>query len=77
MGTWTDDVWEVIKLLPDSFTLGDIYEERKYLKKHHPHNKHIKAKIRQQLQVLRDKGLIEFKGAGCYRTLKAVLKVPA
>ena len=29
--------------------------------------KHIKEKIRQQLQVLRDKGLIEFLGNGHYR----------
>jgi hypothetical protein len=28
---------------------------------------HIKEKIHQQLQVLRDKGYIEFAGKGAYR----------
>lgn len=35
----------------------------------HPENKHIKDKIRQQLQLLRDKGIIEFRGRGHYRKL--------
>jgi type II restriction enzyme len=30
---------------------------------------HIPDKIRQQLQVLRDLGLLEFLGAGSYRLL--------
>ena len=33
----------------------------------HPDNNHIPDKIRQQLQFLRDKGIIEFKGSGVYR----------
>ncbi|MGI0085759.1 MAG: DpnI domain-containing protein, partial [Nitrososphaerales archaeon] len=32
-----------------------------------PNNAHIRDKIRQQLQVLRDMGLIEFLGSGSYR----------
>ena len=35
----------------------------------HPENKHVKDKIRQQLQVLRDKGMIEFVSRGHYRKL--------
>ncbi|RJQ53985.1 MAG: restriction endonuclease, partial [Nitrospiraceae bacterium] len=31
-----------------------------------PDNKHIRPKIRQQLQILRDKGIVEFKGQGRY-----------
>ena len=33
----------------------------------HPDNHHIKDKIRQQLQMLRDNGIIEFIGRGHYR----------
>ncbi|HHD16183.1 MAG TPA: restriction endonuclease, partial [Euryarchaeota archaeon] len=33
----------------------------------HPNNRHIKAKIRQQLQILRDENIIEFIGNGLYR----------
>jgi hypothetical protein len=35
----------------------------------HPANRHVRDKIRQQLQVLRDLGLIEFLGRGGYRSL--------
>jgi type II restriction enzyme len=30
-------------------------------------NRHVRQKIRQQLQVLRDRGYLEFKGKGRYR----------
>jgi len=33
----------------------------------HPNNAHVRDKIRQQLQVLRDLGLLEFLGSGSYR----------
>ena len=33
----------------------------------HPANHNVKAKVRQQLQFLRDKGVIEFMGRGQYR----------
>jgi type II restriction enzyme len=33
----------------------------------HPENKHIKDKIRQQLQILRDRNYLEFSGRGLYR----------
>lgn len=33
----------------------------------YPENQHIRAKIRQQMQVLRDEGFIEFLGNGEYR----------
>ena len=37
------------------------------LKARHPRNNNVEAKIRQQLQFLRDKGLIEFISPGVYR----------
>jgi type II restriction enzyme len=39
------------------------------LAKLHPHNAHVRDKIRQQLQVLRDLGLLEFLGGGSYYLL--------
>ena len=33
----------------------------------HPENKHVKDKIRQQLQFLRDKGYLKFLDRGKYR----------
>jgi type II restriction enzyme len=48
------------------FTLDEVYVFDKQLQKLHPENKHIHPKIRQQLQILRDKGILEFKGKGKY-----------
>ena len=46
-----------------------LYKLKGYneLSKKHPDNRHIKDKIRQQLQVLRDKGYLEFSSRGNYR----------
>jgi type II restriction enzyme len=35
----------------------------------HPDNRHVRDKIRQQLQVLRNLGLVEFLGRGRYRSV--------
>jgi type II restriction enzyme len=37
------------------------------LGKLHPDNRHVKEKIRQQLQVLRDTGLLLHVERGCWR----------
>jgi len=37
------------------------------LRKKYPDNQHIKDKVRQQLQVLRDRGYLEFTSRGNYR----------
>jgi type II restriction enzyme dpnI len=46
-----------------------MYEFETELAAQFPENKHIKDKIRQQLQILRDQGKIEFLGNGHYRKL--------
>jgi len=51
------------------FTLDDIYGYESVLGGKHPANRHIKDKIRQQLQVLRDKKYLGFLGRGRYRVL--------
>lgn len=52
------------------FELSDVYAFEPHLKRLFPGNQHVREKIRQQLQVLRDKGFIEFLGRGRYRTTK-------
>ena len=39
----------------------------RYRKIRHPENNNIEAKIRQQLQFLRDKGFIQFLSPGQYK----------
>lgn len=66
---WTLDVWQCIDKLDSKFTLNQVYSFADELQLKHPENQHIHAKIRQQLQVLRDKGIIEFLGRGRYQKL--------
>jgi len=52
------------------FTLREFYSRFvEQLGSWHPANQHIEAKIRQQLQVLRDGGVLQFLGRGHYRIL--------
>jgi hypothetical protein len=44
-----------------------MYEHADELAKLHPNNAHIRDKIRQQLQVLRDLDLLDFLGDGLYQ----------
>lgn len=68
---WLTDVLSCVrKLEKKEFTLGEMYNFEEEMKKMHPRNKNIKPKIRQQLQILRDKGIIEFLGNGKYRVMK-------
>ncbi len=65
---WTLDVLQVVESLGKlEFTLADIYAHADALAKLHPNNAHVRDKIRQQLQVLRDLGLLTFLGEGHYR----------
>jgi type II restriction enzyme len=51
----------------DTYTTTDVYAFESELEKLHPYNRHVKDKIRQQLQVLRDAGLLLHIGRGCWR----------
>jgi len=55
------------KINKNNFTLNDIYQFEERLRLKHPENNNIQAKIRQQLQVLRDKNYLEFQGRGKYK----------
>ena len=65
---WRSDILDCIdKIEHKYFTLYDIYQYEDILKLRHPQNNHIRPKIRQQLQVSRDNGYIEFLGNGNYK----------
>jgi len=65
---WILDVMNCIdKLNKKDFTLDEIYDFENILSEKHPENKHIKDKIRQQLQFLRDKGYLKFLDRGKYK----------
>jgi type II restriction enzyme len=49
------------------FTLDEVYEFAPKLQMVFPRNRNIKAKLRQQLQTLRDRNLLEFLGQGVYK----------
>ena len=64
---WTLDVLAAIrKLAKPDFSLQELYGLEPYLQNIHPRNRNVRPKIRQQLQVLRDLGLIEFRSPGNY-----------
>lgn len=68
---WTLDVMNCINKLEGSiFTLEQMYKFEQILSIKHPENHHVREKIRQQLQVLRDNGIIEFVGRGCYKKIQ-------
>ena len=65
---WILDVMNCVDLIKkETFTLDEIYKFEQKLKIKYPNNNFIKDKIRQQLQLLRDKGIIEFVGRGNYK----------
>jgi len=54
----------------NEFMLDEVYQYGMKLKNPHQSNNNIRAKIRQQLQILRDAGITEFKGRGCYKKVQ-------
>lgn len=67
---WFNDVLECVEHLRlepgETFELDDVYAFEDHLSELHPDNEHVQAKIRQQLQLMRDEGLLEFLGDGEY-----------
>lgn len=67
---WLTDILACVrKLKKGDFTLNEMYGFAGMLGKMHPQNKNIKPKIRQQLQFLRNSGILEFLGEGKYRII--------
>jgi type II restriction enzyme len=66
--SWLLDIMRCIEKLDNSrFTLDTMYAFENELSKLHPINRHVKDKIRQQLQILRDKGYLDFISRGEYK----------
>lgn len=64
---WLLAIMRCIEKLPEQFELKQVYAFEQQLSIQFPENNHIKDKIRQQLQILRDQNMIEFSGRGRYR----------
>jgi len=67
---WLMDILNCVNMVvSEEFGLSDIYYFEHMLAEKYPNNNNIKAKIRQQLQFLRNKGFIKFLGNGKYLKL--------
>jgi len=68
--SWTAMVLHIVREIGRTrFTLADAYSRRMQLEETFPNNRHVNAKIRQQLQVLRDLGYLHFSGRGVYEVI--------
>lgn len=65
---WILDTMNCIdKLGKQEFNLAEMYAFESFLSKKYAKNRHIKDKIRQQLQFLRDRDYLKFTSRGNYR----------
>lgn len=65
---WLLDVLNCInQISSEDFYLSDLYVFVEFLQSRHPTNHNVKAKIRQQLQLLRNKGWLIFLERGHYK----------
>jgi type II restriction enzyme len=65
---WLIEVMKCVEMIGKAeFELNDVYAFEDRLSQLYPNNRHVKQKIRQQLQVLRDHGYLDFVTRGYYR----------
>jgi len=69
--TWKQNVADcVVDLISSTgqlnFTLADVYGFETRLSQAFPGNRHVRDKVRQVLQQLRDDGFLHFRGGGAY-----------
>jgi type II restriction enzyme len=65
---WVIEVMKCVEALgKQEFQLDDVYAFELQLSSIYPNNLNVRPKIRQQLQVLRDHGYLDFLGRGSYR----------
>jgi type II restriction enzyme len=65
---WLVSVMRCIeKINRTTFSLNEVYAFEGELHQSFPGNQHVRQKIRQQLQVLRDRGYLDFVDRGVYR----------
>lgn len=64
---WLIEVMKCVEAIGrPRFDLDEVYGFEPHLAALYPNNRHVRHKIRQQLQVLRDMGYLEFLGRGSY-----------
>jgi type II restriction enzyme len=69
---WLIEVMKCVDRLGKvEFDIDDVYSFESKLADIYPQNRHVRPKIRQQLQVLRDNGYLEFLGGGRYRLTRS------
>ncbi len=68
-GWLIDTMMCVEKIAKKDFTIKEVYAFVPYLRTKYPNNNFIEDKIRQQLQVLRDKGYLKFTSRGNYQLI--------
>jgi Dam-replacing family/Dam-replacing HTH domain len=65
---WLMEVMRCVEAIQRrEFDLEDVYAFESALSDIYPNNRHVRQKIRQQIQVLRDQGYLDFVGRGHYR----------
>ena len=65
---WLLDVMKAVDAIGRTeFSLDDVYGFESRLRLIYPNNNNVRPKIRQQLQVRRDSGYLDFVGRGQYR----------
>jgi len=65
---WLIEVMKCVDAIgKQEFELNDVYAFETQLSGLYPENRHVRQKIRQQLQVLRDRGYLDFVSRGYYR----------
>jgi len=69
---WLVEVMKCIEAIgkPD-FQIDDVYAFEAELSRLYPGNQNVRPKIRQQLQLLRDRGYLDFVSRGYYRLRSA------
>ena len=63
--TWDEEVRDLIEArwqFGEAFQLGEVYDFEPFLATRHDSNRHVRDKLRQALQHLRDHGVVEFLG---------------
>lgn len=67
---WLLSVMKCIEQLGKKhFSLSEVYAFEAGFGRLYPNNRHVRQKIRQQLQVLRDNGCLAFNGGGSYEVV--------
>jgi type II restriction enzyme len=65
---WLIEIMKCVETIGHAeFEIADVYRFEEHMQRLYPDNMHVREKMRQQLQVLRDAGFIEFLGRGKYR----------